>query len=67
MNDRGESSTSGSSNVMSFLTDSRNKTVKKKVNRKTLTGLEKQSLCINAQYYVGGISNRVRNKTQHRS
>src|SRR6185369_13626408 len=49
MNDRGESSTSGSSNVMSFLTDSRNKTVKKKVNRKTLTGLEKQSLCIKAQ------------------
>jgi len=30
MNDRGESSTSGSSNVMSFLTDSRNKTVKPK-------------------------------------
>ena len=27
MNDRGESSTSGSSNVMSFLNDSRNKTV----------------------------------------
>jgi len=34
---------------MSFLNDSRNKTVKKKVNRKTLTGLEKQSLCIKAQ------------------
>src|SRR5437016_13236534 len=49
MNDRGESSTSGSPNVMSFLNDSRNKTVKKKVNRKTLTGLEKQSLCIKAQ------------------
>ena len=61
MNDRGESSTSGSSNVMSFLTDSRNKTVKKKVNRKTLTGAK------TSQYYVGGISNRVWNKTQHRS
>jgi hypothetical protein len=60
MNDRGESSTSGSSNVMSFLTDSRNKTVKPK-------DADWQSLCINAQYYVGGISNRVRNKTQHRS
>jgi len=36
MNDRGENSTSGSSNVMSFLNDSRNKTV----NRKALTGLE---------------------------
>ncbi|CAG8762761.1 5045_t:CDS:1, partial [Acaulospora morrowiae] len=49
MNDHGESSTSGFSNVMSFLTNSRNKTVKKKVNRKTLTGLEKQTLCIKAQ------------------
>ena len=37
---------------MSFLNDLRNKTVKKKVNRKTLTGLEKLSLCIKAQEHL---------------
>ena len=49
MNDHGESSTSGSSNVMSIISKEKNKTSKKKIKRKTLTGLEKKALCIKAQ------------------
>ena len=49
MNDHGESSTNSSSNIMSIIRNSKNKTPQKKVKRKTLTGLEKKALCIKAQ------------------
>jgi len=42
MNDHGESSTNSSSNIMSIIRNSKNKTPQKKVKRKTLTGLEKK-------------------------
>ena len=49
MNDHGESSTSGSSNIVSIISNSKNKAPEKKIKRKTLTGLEKKALCIKAQ------------------
>ena len=49
MNDHGESSTNSSSNIMSIIRNSKNKTPEKKVKRKTLTGLEKKALCIKAR------------------
>ena len=49
MNDHGESLTSGSSNIVSIISNSKNKAPEKKIKRKTLTGLEKKALCIKAQ------------------
>ena len=39
MNDHGESSTSGSSNIVSIISNSKNKAPEKKIKRKTLTGI----------------------------
>ena len=49
MNDHGESSTSGSSNIVSIISNSKNKAPEKKIKRKALTGLEKKAFCIKAQ------------------
>src|SRR5205085_649478 len=44
MNDHGESSTNGSSNIVSIISNSKNKAPEKIIKRMTLTGLEKQVL-----------------------
>ena len=67
MNDHGESLTSGCLNVMSIISNSKNKTSKKsKKKNKNADWPRKKALCIKAQEHPNftlEASNRVRNKT----